>query len=928
MNKGGAGVELVPIWKQLISPRSPPPASGTLCIRYHVRWHVSLTCDSHPSCQQAWHWPLPDEQLPTNPKMSLLLNEEFTLYRLRLGYLNQIHDGVGERLINLNTAVLNEPAFRAAGWAADAAAIKRCYSPPIPTTGAAEYFNRPTRARGEGLSLADSAEEHHGGLISGQRGSGDTLGPSALTEKERRRRKQGQKMEEDDSSDLSDESDEEDTAIQSVRFAKMPTRKRSNPSPIRDSALKVDGPEVKVISPSYRPRTSSLGATEAINAANSGTGRPRRDTTTSSEMSSENEGLGPESAFKRKLPGRPQKSAMLAEKIAEEEPDAASELEDEDEEEDVEVAEASDLSDEFEGEDAVAPSPELPVVGEVGASEEQRPPPVMPPAISATPHSPKKSSKENLPKLPKLPPGRPLSFVPPSSLLSLALKGPGGADESGKPYQKYAELSGKGEAQPLWIKIYAPFSENAEDALQVPLRRTKDAEGGAPTVNELIGLALWRYEEEGYEPALSEKDGKIENWQLRMVEDGEVDMDFPALGKTRPVTDFTSNNNRPPQRRMRDKPWDEFGLVRAESALEESDEEDTPAAKQAEGEGLQRPKPVPMPSTTSIMTEGGQPPAAASMIPNRNPITGPSFALNQAMRKDSTNLLDAPQMQTATSTPRMGAAKTVAVHFTDPQSFQTRRTTLPTTADTYIAELFDTACARLGLDKALYVFKVRGTQTVAPSDRTVEALGANLQLDIIRRRFGAVGDFGLGLSGSPGSSSPNAPLELVPNTPPTAKEAKRRKGFGVAGVLHPLGPQKSEFNSTATSMLDLTGLTGAAGGQIGRRYNVLRKQPLSFAASHPRTLVITPEYMQILPAASGDGPAGALPTHGKVTNVPMSSIVGVKVSRKHPKMMRVLVYRERETKRYDFECASHAEAESVVGDIRVGLAEYGTGGDD
>nr|POF05428.1 hypothetical protein CFP56_69454 [Quercus suber] len=55
----------------------------------------------------------------------------------------------------------------------------------------------------------------------------------------------------------------------------------------------------------------------------------------------------------------------------------------------------------------------------------------------------------------------------------------------------------------------------------------------------------------------------------------------------------------------------------------------------------------------------------------------------------------------------------------------------------------------------------------------------------------------------------------------------------------------------------------------------------------------------------------------------MSSIVGVKVSRKHPKMMRVLVYRERETKRYDFECASHAEAETIVGDIRVGLAEYG-----
>jgi len=860
--------------------------------------------------------------------MSLLLNEEFTLYRLRLGYLNQIHDGVGERLINLNTAVLNEPAFRAAGWAPDTAAIKRCYSPPIPTTGAAEYFDRPVRARGDGVPLADSPEESYGGLISGQRGSEDTLGPSALTEKERRRRKQGQKMEEDDSSDLSDDSDEEEAPLQSVRFAKMPTRNRSSTSPGREppATLKADeGPEVKVISPSFRPRTSSLGATEAINAANvnsnatsiyTRTGRPRRDTTTSSEMSSENESLAPAAAFRRKLPSRPQKSALLSEKIAEEGPDDESELEDEYE---ADVAEASDLSDEFE-DDGVAPaSPDLPMIGEAEPSLEPKPPPVIPPAISATHLSPRKSSRENLPKLPKLPPGRPMSTLPQSSLLSMALKGSGGNDASGKPYQKFAELSGKGEAQPLWIKIYAPFSDNAEDPLQVPLRRAKDAEGGVPTVNELIGLALWSYDEEGYEPLLTGKDSKIENWELRMVEDGEVDMDFPALAKTRPVTDFTSNNNRPPQRRMRDKPWDEFGLVRAEGATGDSDDETMTAPVQTDAT---RPKPLPTQSSMSIqLAEGGPPPAAPSMIPNRNPITGPSFALNAAMRKDSTNLLDAPQTQTATSTPRMGAAKTLTVHFTNPQSFQTQTTTIPTTADTYIAELFDMACARLGLDKALYVFKVRGTQTVAPSDRTVEALGANLHLDIVRRRFGGVGDFGLGLSGSPGSSSPNAPLELVPNTPPTAKEAKRRKGFG---VLHPLAAQgKSELNSTATSMLDLTG-----SAPIGRRYNVQRKLPLSFSGSHPRTLVITPEYMQILPGPPEDGGLGGVPVSGKVTNVAMSSIVGVKVSRKHPKMMRVLVYREKETKRYDFECSSHAEAEAVVGDIRVGLAEYGVGGDD
>ncbi|KAH9816979.1 SAPK-interacting protein 1 (Sin1), Pleckstrin-homology [Teratosphaeria destructans] len=866
--------------------------------------------------------------------MSLLLNEEFTLYRLRLGYLNSIHDGVGERLIHLNTSILSDPAFRQAGWEPpDQATVKRCYSPPIPTTGAADYFARPrTRNERRGYGLVDSpaeerAGEGRGGLISGNGGNEDITPLSGLTEKERRRRKtHGQKEQEDDSSDLSDDSDEEEGPAQSVRFAKMPTRNRSRTSPVRETLrAEAVGPEVNIITPSYRPRTSSLGATEAINQANSlanaqvaqvRVGRPRRDTTTSSEMSSDTEGLAPEKTFKKRLPTRPQRPALLSEKIAEEEPDD-SELEDEYEEEDVEVAEASDLSDEFEH-DGAPPSPGLPIVGEAEASEEVKTSlPSMPTAVTPTHKgSPKKSSKETLVKLPRLPPGRPMSVAPPTSgLLSMALRGSSGEASCGddKPYRKFAELYGKGEAQPIWIKIYAPFSDSAEDPLQVPMRRQKDGDGAVPTVNELIGLALFRYDDEGYEPPLTGKDVQVENWELRMVEDGEVDMDFPALARTRPVTDFTSNNNRPPQRRMRDKPWDEFGLVRAADAEDDHEEDAPPVEDQVPAEAP--------PPPTQQPPRAPQAPAGPSRVPTHNPITGPSFAqLNPAMRKDSTNqLLDAPQTQTNTSTPRMGAAKTVAVNFTDPQSFQTQRIIIPTTSDTYIAELFDVACARLRLDKALYVFKVRGTQSVAPGDRTVEALGANLNLDLVRRRFGAVGDFGLGLSGSPGSSSPNAPLELVPNTPPTAKDVKKKKGFG---VLHAGLRSEGVVSSTATSLLDLTGAS-----HLGRRYHVLRKQPLSFAASHPRTLVITPEYMQILPGEEQGGGYGAIP-QGKVTNVPMSSIVGVKVSRKHPKMMRVLVYREKETKRYDFECASHGEAEAIVGDIRVGLAEYGVGGDD
>lgn len=858
--------------------------------------------------------------------MSLLLNDDFSVYQLRLAYLQHIHDGVGERLINLPTAVLNNPAFRAAGWLPDQAAVRRCYSPPIPTTGAgvaSEYFQvprKPTR-----VDLEDEAGGAHGGMATGQ-GSEDTIGAGGIAATElRKRRRRREQMEEEDSSDLSDDSDDDDrSAAHGIKFNKMPIRNRttSDTSPETTFKNERDKPALNVISPSQPPdavgqglRRGSLGQVEAIKQ------RARRDTATSSDMSSENE-LDP-NAFSRKLAGRPgpKKGVALAERIQEEEQRDLEGEGDDSDLEDEDVGEASDISDEFEVEDAegISHTPNMLGIGVGGASDDTsplKPPPNMPPAV--TPHntSPKKpSSKDSLPKLPKLPPGRPISTVVPPSLITMALKGSGGSDE--KPFQRFADLSGKGDPSPLWIKIYAPFSEKSTTAIEVPIRKQK--EGSPVTVVELIGLALWRYVEESFKPEFEDVDRNVNRWTLRIVEDEEVDFDFPALGRTRPVTDFTSNNNRPPNRRARDKPWDEFGLVKATDEQFKENQELTPqyndvsnaapvaAAKQLPQQDALRPAPAER--SESTMTTQSTAPGGKSFNPSRNPITGPSFALATTaapQRKDTGTLLDAPQYSTAQSTPRTGAPRTIILHFTDPHSFSTSTLNIPTTSDTYLAEIFDHACKRLNLDKALYVLKVHGTQTVAPSDRTVEALGENLGLDLVRRRFlgAGAGDgmFGLGLSGSPGSSSPNAPLELVPTigsmgaTTAGGAGGKRRKGFAIHARPEP---------SSHHLPLDVG----------GKRYNVLRKQPLSFAPSHPRTLIITPEYLQILPAAPD---SLAAPT-GKVSNVPMTSIIGVKVSRKHPKMVRVLVYREKETKRYDFECASHGEAEGVCGDIRRGL---------
>ena len=127
----------------------------------------------------------------------------FLIWQLRTSYLTNIKDGIGERLINLDASVLNDPSFRAAGWSSDLANIKRTYSPPIPTAITSDYFTAPPRSAGF-APPGFNDEEDEGGMVTG-RGSADTVGPGPKLKKTQRR----QQHDEDDSSDLSDESDED-----------------------------------------------------------------------------------------------------------------------------------------------------------------------------------------------------------------------------------------------------------------------------------------------------------------------------------------------------------------------------------------------------------------------------------------------------------------------------------------------------------------------------------------------------------------------------------------------------------------------------------------------------------------------------------------------------------------------------------------------
>ena len=621
-------------------------------------------------------------------------------------------------------------------------------------------------------------------------------------------------------------------AAQQIKFAKMPVRNRSGSSPIRSSFAK-DSVEVLITSPSRpsnegRLRSGSLTGVEALKQ------RARRDTTTSSDMSSENE-LDPSIFGARRKPPNPIKAAkagsLLTEKHKEEERQQMRNLTTTINEDSEAESDRSDLSSEF----AETVDQES-LLDEIAISSMAE----MPPALSVNKESPSKLKNTPSSLLQPLPLARPISTIQPTSLLGQALRA--GKSKPKNPVESFARLSGKGALDPLNIRIYAPFSEVPNRPFDMPLLKSVQAtdSGEIPqvTVADAIGLSLWRYREEDLQPPIDESRLSVNLWVLRMVEDGEVEYDFPPLNRVQPIVAFTSNNNRGPRGRSREKPYDEFALVEANEAQIRENKKLTPKFdKLVEATILEAPE---ADSRRQSQTERKDLPVAAA-VP-RKPAPVPA---------------DKPAFAAIHSTPRMGPPKILKIHFTSLEA-SSQISTIEVTTDTYLAEILDTVCKRWKLDKSYHVLKVSGTNTIAPVDRIVESLGARTDLDLVRRRF--ANDGALGLAGSPGSSSPNAPLILAEEMP--------AKGQRKGRMIHPLAQKSEVLNSSAKY----------------KRYNVIRKQTMSFAPSHQRVLLMDEDYLHILPGEAGKT---LFESSVKTSRVPFSIIVGCKVSRRHPKTFRV-----------------------------------------
>jgi hypothetical protein len=663
-------------------------------------------------------------------------------------------------------------------------------------------------------------------------GGHDTTLGSATTAKRRRKREQ---MHEEDSSDLSDESDEDgdQRAAQQIKFAKMPVRLRSGSSPIR-AGQDATRPG--------RPRRGSQSAIEAVKA------RARRDTVTSSEMSSENEydlNRPPMPSTKPlpKLP-RPPASKRTSDPtvgVKRQQSDLLEEeLEDDSDVSDMssafaESVESASMMDSVDGKLQIS-SPVDQVVGAV------------PRDIART--SPKKSRAvpHIMQALPTSP--RPISTIQPKSLLSAAIQAK--RTKASTPFESFASLSGQGDPNPLVLRILAPFTKSSKKSYEVLIRRTVHGgeSGDRPvTVAELIGLSLWRYAEEKLEPIVAPEKLNVNWWTLRMVEDDEVDYDFPPLDRTKQVAAFATINNRAQRSRSGSEPYDEFALVEATPEQFQENQAATPQFKQETASD----------SSEDDQSLRGVPPTPA--LPPPPPRGNPLLTTMTSLRTP----LDLPAAPVSQALPQRGVHKLLRVNIHSSDVTPGQMVTVDVSTDTYLAEVLDIVCKKRHLDKANHVLKLPGSGTVVFLDRTVGSIGNRAELDLFRRRFATDGP--LTMTGSPGSTSPRSVLMSD-----SAAVRKIKRGV-TSHSTHPLA-QEALSNIKADEL----------GSANYKKYIVWRKQPMRFVGMNERVIAIDGEYLHIMPSGTGKT---MFEGQGKTTTVHFSNVVGCKVTRRHPTNFKV-----------------------------------------
>lgn len=775
----------------------------------------------------------------------MLQDPEIIIHRLRLRYLSQTQDGVGERIIDFSKTKTNTPAFKIAGG--DPSVMDRCVSPDIPT----QDSNEPSHAGMLRSDLASPVSTQLSDDIVAGEPLRRTITDLSLHSRRSRNNlkdelsiaKLNPALRDDEASDQSDISDNEVPSApvlygsqqkhllmidlhkrisEEPKFQKMPVRRRG----ISDASV------------SYRAGTLPLPQRPSFSIA-----RTDSDTDLSrpAQQSVFSEGFMPIAV------GAPFESPMLGVPVASDTPDG---LEDFANQLALfHAADDSDSDDEYDLVDSSVLTNGVLLSPRMANLRGQRP-------SNVNVSNPSQTS--TIDSLPKTKP-RPESVFQVTSGLTALIKANESANIS--PLERtYGIYNGKGDLKPLRLKIYRPTSTMPSKAFDVIIKSTA-------TVLEAIGYALLRYIDDKLEPPLTADQQNPNAWTLRIVEDdGELDEDFPALERTRPVSKFS---------------FDEFAIVEATASQMTENESLTPDPLGMKSALRSVPDLTIQPASNPPSSHGNQ--NGTYFTVNPEATTGSSSAVTQ----------NAPSVVTVPASVRApvrapGASVLLKVKLrpdpTAPIILHAQSTVLDVTTETYLGDVLDQVCQRRNLDKYMFTLRLAGTNVVVPSDRTVESLQGRTELWLVRKRPMDI----LTDTAASRSMTPNAPI-MVPNTYSGSKLAAGEPSSSLSKYI-------PDIVTTNTY----------------QRWVVWRRQPMSFMGRHERILAIDGEYVHISPSE-----AKTMFESPKTTSLHVGQIIACKQSRKIPINFKIMIIKAGQTKRYDFEAVRVQEAETIISKIKT-----------
>ena len=475
----------------------------------------------------------------------------------------------------------------------------------------------------------------------------------------------------------------------------------------------------------------------------------------------------------------------------------------------------------------------------------------------------------------------------------------------------YAGIAGRAATAPsMTVEIYFPWAESRQSQTSSPpasgaisvhpktksmkLNIRKDA-----TMEEVIGYGLYCYMEEAWKPELdpansswseAEREAKTTTigWTLMIVEDGEVDDDFPAIDQSLLLGKFGGDEfaiceATPNQVRQHRDAYANITrrTIRAPTTSK------TPTSKlggtgesTAAGSGT-------VDASQGTLVGGGVKSGAAAISGNPALASrlGVPGAGTQVTAGSLINIQGTPIFASgALSRSALGSSsQSIFLRVLVTPNPEVRyKTTLQVPSDMYLADVLEMICRKRHLSNVEdWALIVPDKSIVVPLDRTVESLQGNHDLALVRRSsLGALGNTGA-LSSS--STNPNASI------------FKRYSATS--------DPNAASGQPKYTKALDIAAAY--------KSYTVYRKSPMFGGRHNERSLTLDGDWLHIMPTD--------MKTFGKAASFHVSSVVACKLSSKVVNGFKLVVWREspRDTKRYDFEADSGRIAAEIVREINL-----------